>query len=408
MPDGGRRGSPAASRRRRSARWRGAGRVWRRRAGPTGCGPRGRARRRASRCAVGGRAAGAIGVRVRVAGARRRGRLPGRPDTGAAAGRLGGAERRRGQAATSSARRASAATRATLPHLMRRSSGSSMSLPAGRGARIRPPLLPSGTAHGPAQADLRPHAAARPAADADQRKKILADTEAAIGRGGEVVSSTTGASARWPTRSHKTKEAEYHLLQFHGDAELLDAARPHAADHRRRDPLPHHQARARHPGTAGPPRRGRRRAGAAAAAAAPRTPPRPRVVAQPVPRPSPPLRGSDAARPAPKRHGRSRAARRPRNKPAVFAASRERVPPTPALDWPPDLPISTFAPERSDQPHGCHEHQSGGSHREPHLGPRAALAAQRHVRLQAARRRATRAARTARAATGSTSPTTST
>ena len=40
--------------------------------------------------------------------------------------------------------------------------------------------------------------------------------------------------------------------------------------------------------------------------------------------------------------------------------------------------------------------------------PRASLAAQRHLRLQAARRRATRAARTTRAASGSTSPTTST
>ena len=55
----------------------------------------------------------------------------------------------------------------------------------------------------------------------DQRKKVLADTEAAISSGGSIVSDHD-----WGTRAlayeirHRT-DAEYHLLQFHGPATLL-------------------------------------------------------------------------------------------------------------------------------------------------------------------------------------------
>ena len=55
----------------------------------------------------------------------------------------------------------------------------------------------------------------------DQRKKVLADTEAAISSGGAIVSDHD-----WGTRAlayeirHRT-DAEYHLLQFHGSPELL-------------------------------------------------------------------------------------------------------------------------------------------------------------------------------------------
>ena len=55
----------------------------------------------------------------------------------------------------------------------------------------------------------------------DQRTKILADTEAMITGGGSVVSKHD-----WGPRTmayeirHKT-DAEYHLIQFHGTAELL-------------------------------------------------------------------------------------------------------------------------------------------------------------------------------------------
>lgn len=55
----------------------------------------------------------------------------------------------------------------------------------------------------------------------DQRKKVLADTEAAISSAGSIVSDHD-----WGTRAlayeirHRT-DAEYHLLQFHGPATLL-------------------------------------------------------------------------------------------------------------------------------------------------------------------------------------------
>lgn len=60
-----------------------------------------------------------------------------------------------------------------------------------------------------------------PAAPDDQRTKILSDAEAMISGAGEIVNRQD-----WGTRTmiyeirHKT-DAEYHLLQFHGPAELL-------------------------------------------------------------------------------------------------------------------------------------------------------------------------------------------
>jgi len=56
----------------------------------------------------------------------------------------------------------------------------------------------------------------------DQRAKILADAEAMITNGGSVVSKHD-----WGPRTmayeirHKT-DAEYHLIQFHGSAQLLE------------------------------------------------------------------------------------------------------------------------------------------------------------------------------------------
>ena len=56
----------------------------------------------------------------------------------------------------------------------------------------------------------------------DQRAKILADAEAMVTNGGTVVSKHD-----WGPRTmayeirHKT-DAEYHLIQFHGDAALLE------------------------------------------------------------------------------------------------------------------------------------------------------------------------------------------
>jgi small subunit ribosomal protein S6 len=55
----------------------------------------------------------------------------------------------------------------------------------------------------------------------EQRKKVLSDVESAISSSGTIVSDHD-----WGTRAlayeirHRT-DAEYHLLQFHGPAELL-------------------------------------------------------------------------------------------------------------------------------------------------------------------------------------------
>jgi small subunit ribosomal protein S6 len=60
-----------------------------------------------------------------------------------------------------------------------------------------------------------------PAAEDEQRQKILSDVQAMISSGGEIVSNHD-----WGTRSlafeirHKA-EAEYHLIQFHGSPDLL-------------------------------------------------------------------------------------------------------------------------------------------------------------------------------------------
>jgi len=60
-----------------------------------------------------------------------------------------------------------------------------------------------------------------PAAPDEQRAKILSDVEAMISGSGSIVGTHD-----WGTRTmayeirHRT-DAEYHLLQFHGPAELL-------------------------------------------------------------------------------------------------------------------------------------------------------------------------------------------
>jgi small subunit ribosomal protein S6 len=59
------------------------------------------------------------------------------------------------------------------------------------------------------------------AAPDEQRKKILSDVEALVSASGEIVGTHD-----WGTRAlayeirHKA-DAEYHLMQFHGPAELL-------------------------------------------------------------------------------------------------------------------------------------------------------------------------------------------
>jgi small subunit ribosomal protein S6 len=59
------------------------------------------------------------------------------------------------------------------------------------------------------------------AADADRRAQIVSNVENAIGAAGTVVGKHEwGVRATAYEIRHKT-DAEYHLLQFHGTAELL-------------------------------------------------------------------------------------------------------------------------------------------------------------------------------------------
>lgn len=60
-----------------------------------------------------------------------------------------------------------------------------------------------------------------PAAADEQRAKILADAEAMITRGGEIVSKHDWGTRAMAYEIRHQGEAEYHLLQFHGNADLL-------------------------------------------------------------------------------------------------------------------------------------------------------------------------------------------
>ena len=102
----------------------------------------------------------------------------------------------------------------------------------------------------------------------EQRAKILADAEAMITSGGDVVSKHD-----WGPRTmayeirHKT-DAEYHLLQFHGTPELLESLHRTL---RITDGVVRFRIIKLEPGTPDPPPTPRARAGRAA----PRRPPRP-------------------------------------------------------------------------------------------------------------------------------------
>jgi small subunit ribosomal protein S6 len=60
------------------------------------------------------------------------------------------------------------------------------------------------------------------AATADERKKVLKDTEAAIAKGGEVISKHDWGTRATTYEINKKTDAEYHLMQFHGSTELLE------------------------------------------------------------------------------------------------------------------------------------------------------------------------------------------
>ena len=63
-----------------------------------------------------------------------------------------------------------------------------------------------------------------PTIDEDRRAKILDDAEGMIAnRGGEIVSAHDWGVRPTVYEVRKHAEAEYHLLQFHGTNELLEA-----------------------------------------------------------------------------------------------------------------------------------------------------------------------------------------
>jgi small subunit ribosomal protein S6 len=60
-----------------------------------------------------------------------------------------------------------------------------------------------------------------PSAPEDQQAKILADSEAAITKGGELVGKHDYGVRQTTYELKKKKEAHYHLMQFHATPELL-------------------------------------------------------------------------------------------------------------------------------------------------------------------------------------------
>jgi small subunit ribosomal protein S6 len=59
-----------------------------------------------------------------------------------------------------------------------------------------------------------------PAAPDEQRKKILADTQALVTREGTVVNDQDWGTRHLAYEIRHKPDAEYHLIQFHGPAEL--------------------------------------------------------------------------------------------------------------------------------------------------------------------------------------------
>lgn len=60
-----------------------------------------------------------------------------------------------------------------------------------------------------------------PAIADEQKSKILADTESAITKGGELVGKHDYGLRPTTFEIEKKKEAQYHLFQFHASADLL-------------------------------------------------------------------------------------------------------------------------------------------------------------------------------------------
>jgi small subunit ribosomal protein S6 len=59
-------------------------------------------------------------------------------------------------------------------------------------------------------------------ADDERRNEILENVQAAIEKGGEIVSRHDWGVRPTVYEIHKRPDADYHLLQFHGDNALLE------------------------------------------------------------------------------------------------------------------------------------------------------------------------------------------
>ena len=60
------------------------------------------------------------------------------------------------------------------------------------------------------------------AAPDDQRAKILSDVQTMIGNGGEVIGTHDWGARTMAYEIRHKPDAEYHLIQFHGSAPLLE------------------------------------------------------------------------------------------------------------------------------------------------------------------------------------------
>ena len=86
--------------------------------------------------------------------------------------------------------------------------------------------------------------------ESDRRDQILANVEHAIERGGEIIGRHEWGVRPTAYEVRKHKDAEYHLLQFHGTPELLEQL-----DHNLKitDGILRHRIIKLRPGTPGPP-----------------------------------------------------------------------------------------------------------------------------------------------------------
>ena len=217
----------------------------------------------------------------------------------------------------------------------------------------------------------------------DQRAKILADVEAMIDEHGELV----GQQHDWGSAGPGVRDPPQDRRRVPPDPvprrrpTLLEQLAAHAADHRRRRALPDHQARARH---AGPPPSARRAAGRPSGARRGLAPtgPRPRrAAAEPA----------DAPADAP-RCG-ARLCRQRSRRFATTLPRKERRDAGVVRREPSGTPVYTrrrrvfrlFRP-RKEPPMAATNINRVDHHRQPHRRSRAALAAERHLGLQAARR----------------------